>query len=91
MTSTELPERPSKAVAVDYMGPVPSGENILAVVDYYSRYYETDVVRTVTSQQTNKSLEAIFARHGLPEVLTSDNGPNFVSEEFQSLLEREWN
>ena len=73
------------------MGPVPSGENILVVVDYYSRYYENDVVRTVTSQQTIKSLEAIFARHGLSEVLTSDNGPNFVSEEFQSLLEREWN
>ena len=43
LTSTELPEGPSKAVAVDYLGPVPS------VVDYYCRYYETDVVRTVTS------------------------------------------
>ena len=48
--------------------------------------YETDVVRTVTSQQTIKSLEAIFARHGLPEVLTSDNRPNFVSEEFKAYL-----
>ena len=73
-------------MAVDYLGPVPSGEHILVVVDYYSRYYETDVVRTVTSQRTIKSLEAIFARHGLPEVLTSDNGPNFVSEEFKAYL-----
>ena len=56
------------------------------MVDYYSRYYETDVVKTVTSQQTIKSLEAIFARHGLPEVLTSDNGPHFVSEEFEAYL-----
>ncbi|XP_015778608.1 PREDICTED: uncharacterized protein K02A2.6-like [Acropora digitifera] len=61
-------------------------EHILVVVDYYSRYYETDVVKTVTSQQTIKSLEAIFARHGLPEVLTSDNGPHFVSEEFEAYL-----
>ena len=73
-------------MAVDYLGPAPSGEHILVVVDYYSRYYETDVVWTVTSQQTIKSLEAIFARHGLPEVLTSDNGPNFDSEEFKAYL-----
>ena len=33
-----------------------------------------------------KILEAIFARYGLPEVLTSDNGPNFVSEEFEAYL-----
>ena len=73
-------------MAVHYLGPVPSGEHVLVVVDYYSRYYETDVVRTVTSQQTINSLEAIFARHGLPEVLTSDNRPNFVSEEFKAYL-----
>ena len=48
LTSTELPERPFKAVAVDYLGPVPSGEHILVGVDYYSRYYETDVVKTHT-------------------------------------------
>ena len=84
--STELPERHWKAVAVDYLGPVPSGEHVLGVVDYYSRYYETDGVRTVTSQQTINSLEAIFARHGLPEVLTSDSRPNFVSEEFKAHL-----
>ena len=72
-------------MAVDYLGPVPSGEHILVVVDYYSRYYETDVVKTVTSQQTIKSLEAIFTRHGLPEVLTSDNGPKFWCQENSKL------
>ena len=73
-------------MAVYYLGPVPSGEHILVLVDYYSRYYETNVLKTVTSQQTIKSLEAIYARHGLPEVLSSDNGPNFESEEFKSYL-----
>lgn len=86
MTSIDLPEGLWKDVAVDYLGPVPLGEHVLVVVDYYSRYYETDVVRTVTSQQTINRLEAIFARHGLPEVLTSDNRPNFVSEEFKAYL-----
>ena len=74
------------AVAIDYLGPLPSGEHILVVVDYYSRYYVVAVVRTITSEKTIECLETIFARHGLPEVLVSDNGPNLVSEKFEAFL-----
>ena len=35
LTSTELPEGPWKAVAVDYLGPVPSGEHILLQILRY--------------------------------------------------------
>lgn len=86
LASTELPEGPWRAVAIDYLGPLPSGENILVAVDYYSRYYETAVVRTITSEKTIECLEAIFARHGLPEVIVSDNGPNLVSEKFEAYM-----
>ena len=44
------------------------------------------VVRTITSEKTIECLETIFARHGLPEVLVSDNGPNLVSEKFEAFL-----
>lgn len=71
LASTELPEGPWRAFAIDYLGPLPSGENILVAVDYYSRYYETAVVRTITSEKTIECLEAIFARHGLPKVIVS--------------------
>lgn len=84
--STELPQGPWCAVAIDYLGPLPLGEHILVVVDHYSRYYEVAVVRTITSEKTIKSLKTIFAGHGLPEVLVSDNGPNLVSEKFKAFL-----
>ena len=86
VASTELPQGPWCAVAIDYLGPLPSGEHILVVVDHYSRYYEVAVVRTITSEKTIECLETIFARHGLPEVLVSDNGPNLVSEKFEAFL-----
>ena len=44
------------------------------------------IVRTVTSEKTIECLETIFARHGLPEVLVSDNVPKLVSEKFKALL-----
>ena len=86
VASTELPQGPWCAVTIDYLGLLPSGEHILVVVDYYSRYYKVAVVRTITSEKTIECLETIFARHGLPEVLVSDNGPNLVSEKFKALL-----
>jgi hypothetical protein len=87
VTSTELPEGPWRAVGVDFLGPLPTGENILVVVDYYSRYYETVIMRTASAEKTVESLEVIFARHGLPEVLTSDNGPQFISEKFKIFMQ----
>ena len=38
VASTELPQGPWCAVAIDYLGPLPSGEHILVVINYYSRY-----------------------------------------------------
>ena len=43
LSSTELPEGPWKAVAIDFLGPLPTGESVLGCVDYYSRFYEVDV------------------------------------------------
>ncbi|XP_022810044.1 uncharacterized protein K02A2.6-like [Stylophora pistillata] len=86
VASTELPPGPRRSVAIDYLGPLPTGEHIPLVVDYYSRYYEVAVVRTVTSEKTIECLETIFARHGLPELLVSDNGPNLVSQKFEAFL-----
>ena len=31
-------------------------------------------------------MEAVFATHGMPELLVTDNGPGFVSEEFEAYL-----
>ena len=36
-----------------------------------------------TSSETAKVLLSIFSRHGLPDKLVSDNGPEFTSDEFK--------
>lgn len=81
---TELPKGPWQDVAVDLMGPFPSGHSVLVVVDYFSRYYEIDILTSTVTHKIIWSLEKIFARHGLPVTLKSDNGPQFRADEFKT-------
>lgn len=66
------------------MGPLPSGDYILVVVDYYTRYKEVKTCRTITSSEIIAVLKDIFSRLGNPVSLTSDNGRQFSSEDFKS-------
>ena len=51
MQEIEPPSGPWQDVAIDVLGPIPSGENLLVVVDYYSRFFEVVVMRTTTFQK----------------------------------------
>ena len=84
--STEFPNQPWQQLAADLMGPLPSGEYIFVVVDYYSRYFECDILRSVVSSKIIESLEKMFSVHGLPLSIKTDNGPQFISDEFEAYL-----
>lgn len=73
-------------LALDILGPLPSGENLLVLVDYHSSWIEVDVVRATTSKNIIQRLVAQFARYGLPKGLLTDNGPNLVSNEIEDYL-----
>ena len=55
------------------------GTRDLTTVDYYSRFFEVDELTTTTSAAVIKKLSGHFARHGIPEVVVSDDGPQFAS------------
>ena len=43
---------------------------------------------TSTSSATIEKLRITFATHGLPEIVVTDNGSNFVSREFEDFLKQ---
>ena len=87
MKRTEPPSGPWQDVAVDLMGLMPTGESLLVVVNYYSRYYEVVIMHSTTTEKIVDALSSIFARFGFPHSLKSDNGPQFLSEDFQPFLQ----
>ena len=54
----------------------------MLVLDYYSRYIEILKLTTTTTADVIRQLKSIIARHGIPEELVSDNGPQYTAEEF---------
>ncbi|CAH1255636.1 RTL1 [Branchiostoma lanceolatum] len=78
-----------QACGADLLGPLPTGETILVVVDYYSRFYEIAIMKSTSSRKVIEALEVIFARFGNPCSLRTDNGPQFVSAEFAEFLQEQ--
>ena len=79
MIPSNLPDFPWQIVGTDLFQH--KGTTYLLVVDYFSRYPEITKLTNTTSKGVIAALQAIFARHGIPEVLRSDNGPQYVSQE----------
>lgn len=59
------------------------GGTYLIIVDYYSKFFEVEFLSFgYSSIRVLTKLKSIFARHGIPHILISDNGPPFNSRDF---------
>ncbi|UYV85108.1 K02A2.6-like [Cordylochernes scorpioides] len=72
---TNFPTRPWQKIGMDLF----KFENkwYLVVIDYYSRYPEMVQLDRLTASVVVRSCKSIFARHGIPETVVSDNGTQF--------------
>ena len=77
-----FPARPWSRIHVDFAGLI-SGCTYLVVVDAYSKFPEVVKMSTTSAKATMATLRDIFSRHGLPEIIVSDNGPQFTATEFE--------
>ena len=77
-------EGPFTHLGLDIIGPLkPTSNNnqyILVVVDYFTKWVEAEPTESITSKDVVKFLIKVFARHGVPQVITTDNGVQFTSD-----------
>ncbi|XP_064472857.1 uncharacterized protein K02A2.6-like [Ornithodoros turicata] len=79
---TPLPGGPWQSLAADFAGPLPGNKYLLVVVDEYSRFPVVSTLSSLTGKTVIAKLTEIFAVHGIPYVLKTDNGPPFFGKEF---------
>lgn len=84
-----IPWKPSDSVwsriHVDFAGPV-RNFYLFVVVDSFSKWVEVFKTKTITSAFTISKLRDLFSHYGLVDVLVSDNGTQFTSDEFKKFL-----
>lgn len=91
MGAQQITERPFQRLYIDFMGPYPRSKDgnafIFVCLDHFSKFVHLKAIRKATSAEVIKCLERdLFHVFGVPEVVHSDNGKQFVSVLFQEFL-----
>ena len=80
LIKSTLPDYPWQVIGTGFFGL--KGAKYLLIVDYFSRYPEVIKMTSTTSEATISVLKSVFTRHGILEVVRSDNGPQYAATEF---------
>ena len=80
------PAKPWQRIQIDFAGPF-LGRMFLIVVGAHSKWPEVFNMNQTTSSHTIQVLRHLFSHYDLPRQLVSDNGPQFVSAEFQQFMQ----
>ena len=79
------PTKPWQHVHVDFAGPF-QGTMFLLAVDAHSKWSKVFIMRSTTADKMIEVLRQLFAAYGIPEQVVTDNGPQFIADEFASFL-----
>ena len=71
----EIPGLPWQVVGTDLFEY--AGQTYLLVTDFYSKYFEIELLRQNTASCVINNLKKIFARFGVPDEVVSDNGSQY--------------
>ena len=77
----EISARPWQSISADLFEF--NGTQYLITTDRYSNFFELDILTSMTARAVINKLKPHLARYGLPDRLTTDNGPQFNCAEFQ--------
>jgi len=84
-------EAPFVRVGLDLIGPLYVTNNnnqyIVVLIDYFTGWVEVEPLKRIESKDIIKFLSTVFSRHGIPELLITDNGPQFISAQTKGFLD----
>ena len=82
----DIPTSPWTKLATDLFSL--HGEEYLVITDYYSKYPIVNRLNNTKSETVAKAVSATFSLFGPPQIILSDNGPQYTGEPFQSMCEK---
>lgn len=76
---------PWSRIHLDFAGPI-NGHYLLVIVDSYSKWVEVFKTKEMTTNFTIAKLRETFCRYGLVDVIVTDNGRQFTSDNFNEFI-----
>lgn len=86
LLSIPIPNRQWEKVGTDLFNH--NGSEFLLCVDYFSKFPEIVKLTETTSRRIIVAMKSIFARHGILDLVISDNGSQYASSEFKEFSRR---
>ncbi|XP_025652914.1 uncharacterized protein [Arachis hypogaea] len=83
--------RPFSQWGIDLLGPFPVGPGqvkyLIVAIDYYTKWVEAEPLASITSSNCRKFMwRQVITRFGIPKVVISDNGTQFIDKKFAEFL-----
>jgi len=93
MGNQKIANVPWQIISMDIMGPFPRSSSgntcVLVITDWFSKFTLTYALRQATANKICEIVERdVFLLFGVPETIMVDNGVQFRSTKFQSLLKK---
>lgn len=88
LINKQIPKYPFEIVATDIFSF--QKYQYLLTVDSYSGFFDFRMLNQATSKEVILCLKSLFAVHGIPAILETDNGPQYASKEFRDFA-NQWN
>ena len=85
MRSLPIPTLPWQIVSQDLLEYETNA--FLVTVCHYSDWIEVDKLKDTLSTTITECTSAQFARHGIPKICHTDNSPQFISSQYEKMLE----
>ena len=84
MQMSDMPGGAWRNLSIDFLGPLPSGKELMVLVDEYSRFPIVEIIRSVSANRVIPVLDKHLATFGYHYVIKSDNVAPFNSDAFAS-------
>ncbi|KAM8707995.1 hypothetical protein ACLKA7_015032 [Drosophila subpalustris] len=86
-----LTDRPFQKIYVDFLGKYPRSKRghawIFIVVDHFSKFTFLKAMKEASAADVvNFLVHEVFFKFGVPEVIHSDNGRQFISKSFEAMI-----
>ena len=82
MIPHDVPDAPWVKVASNLL--TLNNRDYVILVDYHSKFIAVSRLEDTKSSTVIKAIKKIFSIHGIPKILFSGNGPQYVSKEFRN-------